>query len=66
MEGRAMATLDTPAAALDGAPAPAYQSIRVERHGATGAVAEVVLTGPGKGNAFGPDFWREAPEFQGK
>ncbi|MCF3939469.1 MULTISPECIES: crotonase/enoyl-CoA hydratase family protein [Gordonia] len=26
-------------------------------------VAEVVLTGPGKGNAMGPDFWRELPEI---
>jgi enoyl-CoA hydratase len=24
-------------------------------------VAEVVLVGPGKGNAMGPDFWREMP-----
>jgi enoyl-CoA hydratase len=24
-------------------------------------VAEVVLTGPGKGNALGPDFWKECP-----
>jgi enoyl-CoA hydratase len=24
-------------------------------------VAEVVLVGPGKGNAMGPDFWRETP-----
>jgi enoyl-CoA hydratase len=36
-----------------------YQSLRVERDG---AVAEVVLTGPGKGNSMGPDFWREMPE----
>ena len=35
------------------------RSLRVER---TGALAEVVLTGPGKGNAMGPDFWRELPE----
>lgn len=36
-----------------------YKSLRVttEDH-----IAEVVLTGPGKGNAMGPDFWREAPE----
>ena len=26
------------------------------------SVAEVVLIGPGKGNAMGPDFWREMPE----
>ncbi|PPK61219.1 enoyl-CoA hydratase [Actinokineospora auranticolor] len=25
-------------------------------------VAEVTLLGPGKGNALGPDFWRELPE----
>jgi enoyl-CoA hydratase len=25
-------------------------------------VAEVTLLGPGKGNAMGPDFWREMPE----
>ena len=37
----------------------AYQSLRVTREG---AVAEVVLTGPGKGNAMGPDFWREVPD----
>ena len=24
--------------------------------------AEVVLTGPGRGNAMGPDFWRELPQ----
>src|SRR4051794_39352348 len=33
-------------------------SLRVER---ADAVAEVVLAGPGKGNAMGPDFWRELP-----
>src|SRR5947208_2454163 len=26
-----------------------------------GAVAELVLKGPGKGNALGPDFWAEMP-----
>lgn len=35
-----------------------WKSLRVER---MGAVAEVVLTGPGRGNAMGPDFWRELP-----
>ncbi|WP_197319031.1 crotonase/enoyl-CoA hydratase family protein [Saccharomonospora sp. NB11] len=35
-----------------------YVSLRVER---TGHVAEVTLLGPGKGNAMGPDFWRELP-----
>lgn len=34
------------------------RSLRVSRDG---AVAEVVLAGPGKGNAMGPDFWRECP-----
>jgi enoyl-CoA hydratase len=36
-----------------------YRSLRVER-GENG-VAEIVLIGPGKGNAMGPDFWRESP-----
>jgi enoyl-CoA hydratase len=36
-----------------------YRSLRVQR---SGIVAEVVLTGPGKGNSLGPDFWREIPE----
>src|SRR5262245_45381377 len=35
-----------------------YRSLRVERGEHT---AEIVLTGPGKGNAMGPDFWRELP-----
>ena len=33
-------------------------SLRVER---VGPVAQVTLVGPGKGNAMGPDFWRELP-----
>jgi enoyl-CoA hydratase len=33
-------------------------ALRAER---AGAVAEVTLLGPGKGNAMGPDFWRELP-----
>ena len=42
------------------AAAPAgYRALRVER---AGAIAEVVLTGSGKGNAMGPDAWRELPE----
>ena len=36
-----------------------YNSIRIERNE---GVAEVSLIGPGKGNAMGPDFWREMPE----
>ena len=35
-----------------------YASLSVEIHE---HVAEVVLRGPGKGNAMGPDFWRECP-----
>ncbi|WP_067858403.1 crotonase/enoyl-CoA hydratase family protein [Nocardia shimofusensis] len=31
-----------------------------------GHVARVTLTGPGKGNAMGPDFWRELPEIFGR
>ncbi len=37
----------------------AYQSLRIEQ---ADGIAELVLTGPGKGNAMGPDFWREMPE----
>src|SRR3979411_33405 len=33
-------------------------SLKVER---AGHVAEVTLLGPAKGNAMGPDFWRELP-----
>lgn len=36
-----------------------YKSLRIEKNE---GVAELVLTGPGKGNAMGPDFWREMPE----
>jgi enoyl-CoA hydratase len=36
-----------------------YKSLRLEKKE---GVVEVVLIGPGKGNAMGPDFWREAPE----
>ncbi|WP_434127554.1 hypothetical protein, partial [Enterococcus faecium] len=36
-----------------------YQSLRIEK---AEGVAEVILIGPGKGNAVGPDFWREMPE----
>ncbi len=37
-----------------------YRSLRLERHD---GIVDVVLTGPGKGNAMGPDFWREMPEL---
>ena len=33
-------------------------ALKVER---LGNIAEVTLLGPGKGNAMGPDFWRELP-----
>ncbi|MEW6129524.1 MAG: crotonase/enoyl-CoA hydratase family protein [Acidobacteriota bacterium] len=36
-----------------------YQSLTVIRQN---RIAEVTLTGPGKGNAMGPDFWRELPQ----
>jgi enoyl-CoA hydratase len=36
-----------------------YESMRVER---ADGVAEVVLVGPGKGNAMGPAFFKELPE----
>src|SRR5205814_1078068 len=36
-----------------------YKSIKLEKKE---GVVEVVLIGPGKGNAMGPDFWREMPE----
>jgi enoyl-CoA hydratase len=39
--------------------AAVYPSLRVEQ---AEGIAEVVLTGPGKGNALGPDFWRDMPE----
>src|ERR1043166_4073958 len=35
-----------------------YKATRLEK---SDGVAEVVLIGPGKGNAMGPDFWREMP-----
>jgi enoyl-CoA hydratase len=39
--------------------AEAYQSLRIEK---ADGIAEVVLIGPGKGNAMGPDFWQEMPQ----
>lgn len=35
-----------------------YKSLRIEKQA---GVTEIILTGPGKGNAMGPDFWREMP-----
>src|SRR4051812_45454814 len=42
--------------------ASSLKSVRVARSVARTDVAEVTLVGPGKGNAMGPDFWREVPE----
>lgn len=36
-----------------------YKALRIEK---SEGIAEVILSGPGKGNAVGPDFWREMPE----
>src|SRR5215468_7937069 len=54
---------------LEGTPLPAggqeygvsdekLVALQVDR---TDHIAEVTLLGPGKGNAMGPDFWRELP-----
>lgn len=42
---------------------PSYVALRVTRPATaeSEALAEVALAGPGKGNAMGPDFWRECP-----
>lgn len=40
-----------------------FVALRVER---TDQVAEVTMLGPGKGNAMGPDFWRELPVVFGE
>jgi enoyl-CoA hydratase len=37
-----------------------YESLRAS---VTDGIANVELTGPGKGNAMGPEFWRELPEL---
>ena len=39
---------------------PEYNSFRIERN--ENHIAELVLTGPGHGNAVGPEFWREFPD----
>ncbi|TCP50818.1 enoyl-CoA hydratase [Tamaricihabitans halophyticus] len=41
-----------------GASSAGLASLAVDR---TDGIAEVTLLGPGKGNAMGPDFWRELP-----
>lgn len=35
-----------------------YKSLRIEKQA---GITEIILIGPGKGNAMGPDFWREMP-----
>lgn len=40
-----------------------YESLTVD---VKGAVAQVTLTGPGKGNAMGPAFWKDLPEVFGE
>ncbi len=37
-----------------------YKSLIVNR---ADDIVEIAITGPGKGNAMGPDFWREIPEL---
>ena len=37
----------------------AYRSLQIEQ---LGAIAELTLLGPSRGNAMGPDFWRELPQ----
>ncbi|MBN7532692.1 crotonase/enoyl-CoA hydratase family protein [Mycobacteroides abscessus subsp. abscessus] len=41
-----------------GSSADGWKAFTVET---TGHIAQVTLIGPGKGNAMGPDFWRELP-----
>ena len=45
----------------EGAERRAISVVRNESGHVDAHVAEVVLVGPGKGNAMGPDFWRELP-----
>jgi enoyl-CoA hydratase len=37
-----------------------YKSLQVVREQ---DIVEIAITGPGKGNAMGPDFWREIPDL---
>ncbi|MBB6098781.1 enoyl-CoA hydratase [Deinobacterium chartae] len=41
-------------------PASRYRSLRLEYPAPH--IAEIILTGPGRGNAMGPDTWRELPQ----
>ena len=36
-----------------------FRSLQIEQ---LGAIAELTLLGPSRGNAMGPDFWRELPQ----
>lgn len=38
-----------------------YASLRIERGGRHPHVAQITLTGPGRNNAMGPEFWGEMP-----
>jgi enoyl-CoA hydratase len=37
---------------------PEYKSVTIHKEN---GIAEITLVGPGKGNAMGPEFWREIP-----
>jgi enoyl-CoA hydratase len=39
----------------------AFRALQLSSPSGSDGVAEVLLLGPGKGNAMGPDFWRELP-----
>lgn len=47
--------------AFDGETGDLFRSLKSLRVVVDGAVAEVKLVGPGRGNAMGPDFWDELP-----
>ncbi|GAA3562382.1 crotonase/enoyl-CoA hydratase family protein [Amycolatopsis ultiminotia] len=53
-----MTGMTQPDAAPSAAALTGLESLQVRLDG---PVAEVTLLGPGKGNAMGPDFWRELP-----
>jgi enoyl-CoA hydratase len=53
-----MTSASQPAAPASDVLSEPLRSLRIER---SGFLTEVVLLGPGKGNAMGPDFWREVP-----
>src|SRR5687768_7292871 len=58
MLGALMTTLDSSSSSASHVLEASHRALRIER---SGGVTEVILTGPGKGNAMGPDFWREVP-----